>query len=282
MNDSSELLTGQRALSDLFEKRRPGLADWQVRQILFTGISRTADVHGNFLLCAASAPDLLTVWRNYGGDEIAYAVGLDATTPLVPIEQVVGDDNPHPPPGYYDDDVTDLGGGEYVSHSPDEVRIAGGNWRKVDYIAGPTDAVVEREFDDLLLDLVEPPAGETRVPWKLLMASLAGSPTNFWKDRGFEDEREVRSAWNVAPRWKFIKYRAHRFGLVPFIEVGASESSAHDGYVRIDDKIDRLPIREVMIGPTPYVEQAKMALRGLLDDAGYGDVDVHHSVTPFR
>lgn len=199
MNDSSELLTGQRALSDLFQKRRPRLADWQIRQIVFTGISQTADVYGNHLLCAASDPDLLTVWRNYGGGEIAYAVGLDGTIPLVPIEQIAGDAHPTPPPRYYDDAVVDLGDGEYESHDPDEVHIAGGSWRKVEYINGPTDAVVQREFDELILDLVEPPPGQNRVPWRLLLASFAGSPTNFWKHRGFEDEREVRSAWNVAP-----------------------------------------------------------------------------------
>lgn len=282
MNDSSELLTGQRALSDLLEERRPSLAEWQIRQLRFTGIGQAPDVYGNFLLCAAAESDLLTVWRNYGGDEIAYAIGLDASSPLAPIEQVVGEEHPAPPQHYYDDAVIDLGDGDFESHDPDEVRVAGGHWKKVEYIGGPTDAVVRREFDALLAELVEPQAGENRVPWRLVMASLAGSPTNFWKDRGFHDEREVRAAWNVAPSWKFVKYRAHRFGLVPYIEVGALADEATDGYVRCAPRRAALPIREVMIGPTAYVDAAKKALRGLLDDAGYGYVEISHSITPFR
>ncbi|MGZ0712570.1 hypothetical protein ACWPKO_29955 (plasmid) [Coraliomargarita sp. W4R53] len=282
MNDSRELLTGQQALSDLLEKRRPDFAEWQIRQLRFTGIGQAPDVFGNFLVCAAAESDLLTVWRNYGGDEIAYAIGLDASSPLAPIEQVAGEEHPSPPQRYYDDAVIDLGGGDYESHDPDEIRIAGGTWRTVEYIGGPTDVVVRREFDALLDELVEPPAGENRVPWRLVMASLAGSPTNFWKDRGFHDEREVRSAWNVAPSWKFVKYRAHRFGLVPYIEVGALVNEASVGYVSSEARRAVLPIREVMIGPTAYVDAARKALRGFLDDAGYGDVQISHSITPFR
>jgi hypothetical protein len=253
-----------------------------MRQLRFTGIGQSPDVHGNFLLCAAAESDLLTVWRNYGGDEIAYAIGLDASSPLVPIEQVSATEHPAPPERYYENAVIDLGDGDFESHDPDDVRIAGGSWRKVEYIGGPTDAVVQREFDGLLADLVEPQAGENRVPWRLVMSNLAGSPTNFWKDRGFSDEREVRSAWNVAPSWKFVKYRAHRFGLVPYIEVATPAGEAIQGYLPHAARRAVLPIREVMIGPTPYVDQAKTALRGLLDDVGYGRVAISQSITPFR
>ncbi len=39
-----------------------------------------------FLLCAARKPDLLTVWRGYGSS-VPYAIELDATVDLLPVEQ---------------------------------------------------------------------------------------------------------------------------------------------------------------------------------------------------
>lgn len=67
MNDANELRTGQRALSEHFEKRRAELQKWQIEQLSFAGIGRESSIQDTYLLCAARESDLLTVWRNYGG-----------------------------------------------------------------------------------------------------------------------------------------------------------------------------------------------------------------------
>jgi hypothetical protein len=45
-------------------------------------------------------------------------------------------------------------------------------------------------------------------------------PGVLFKNPGFEDEREVRVTWTVNPWWKFVLYRASRFGVTPYVEVG--------------------------------------------------------------
>lgn len=175
--------------------------------------------------------------------------------------------------------VVDLGGGEYEYDNPDQPFVLGGAWRNVRYISGGRDRQVASELDALLSRLKEPAPGEHRVPWLLIDASFASSRTNYWKDEAFGDEREVRAAWNVNPTWKFLKYRSHRFGLVPYIEVAQSDDG--EEYVRCGTPT-RLPIERVMIGPTPMYREVERALTSFLGDSGYGHVIVDHSPTPYR
>lgn len=113
---------------------------------------------------------------------------------------------------------------------------------------------------------------------------MADSPRNFKKDKSFCDEREVRVVIEVNPSWKFISHRTNRFGLVPYAQLSSPRfDKAHNEecYIPAGIKL-RLPLRSVMIGPSDDTESKKQSLRLLLDDLGYGDVNIETSAAPFR
>lgn len=85
---------------------------------------------------------------------------------------------------------------------------------------------------------------------------------NYEKDRSFVDERETRIIVEVTPSWKFVQYRESRFGLVPFIELGSGAVGAGFGRYVPHGAREPLPVREVMIGPSPLDSRAaERALR---------------------
>uniref|UniRef100_UPI001E3AD848 hypothetical protein n=1 Tax=Mycobacterium avium TaxID=1764 RepID=UPI001E3AD848 len=105
-----------------------------------------------------------------------------------------------------------------------------------------------------LKELRKPPEGKRVMPF--LLDYLAGpEPTATFKHPGFADEREVRTSWTVQPWWRFVLYRASRFGVTPYIEVGRPSNEARAqqntrrNFVHPHD-LDRLPIRTIRIGPT--------------------------------
>jgi hypothetical protein len=280
MNDAEELRTGRRALAQHFAARKAQLEPWQIKQLADLGVERDEDAFATYLLSASVAGDLLTMWRNYGGREVAFSIGLDTGAALKPVIQVAGWGHPCPPEHYYDDSRIELGEGEYANNDPDSPFVFGGRWTPVDYIEGETNPAVQKTFDALLNGLVNPATPESKRPVFTAPLGLGGSPTDYWKHVGFQDERELRAAWQVNPDWKFVRYRPSRFGLLPFIEVATEHSSDADPDVVPDST--RLPIREVMIGPSPFAADAVKALRGFLDSSGYGDVAISRSVTPYR
>jgi len=274
MNDARELRTGQEALTRYFESRRESLADWQVEQLETAGIGRSRDPFDVYLLSASADGDLLTLWRNYGGGEVAYSIGLDDSIQLVPVETSGLATHPEPvPPGYRN-------GASYENREddPDYEFVMSSQWQTVKYIEDERDSFVHDELEKLVSNLRNPSETDRRL---LLPPYLyfVGPPSDSWKHRGFEDERERRATWEVGPSWKFVRYRAGRFGLVPYIEVSAGQSP----YVPLLFEDDtRLPIRAITIGPTPVAGDAERGLRALLDANGYGEVQIRRSVTPFR
>lgn len=82
MNDRHEL-TGDALFRDLFNRhinevdpRINGGVQFALQSALRTDRYRT------FIVCASKAPDNLTLWRNYTGPEVGFAVALDASQPL--------------------------------------------------------------------------------------------------------------------------------------------------------------------------------------------------------
>jgi hypothetical protein len=276
MNDPGEMEFGQRLLSEHFKLRLPDLKEWQVEQLKFAGIDRRSSPHSSFLLSAAQDGDLLTLWRYYGVESVSYSIGLDTTASLMPIATRPGDTHPNPSPTYQRDAHTDLGDGDWDYVDPDHAFAYGGRWKEVKYVLSPTDEPIQAEFDKTLAMLKEPEPGSRRVPFILL--DLGVSPTNYWKDAGFVDEREIRATWWVQPNWKYVAFRPGRFGLIPYIDVAESQQGEAIDF----GATTRLPIREITIGPTPVARQAKYALESLLDTHGYHGVQIRQSVTPFR
>lgn len=272
LNDSREADYATGLLKAAAEKRRDSVpAPYQAR---FDELMEYAERRGLdlFLLCAARKPDLLTVWRGYGG-RVSYAIELDATVDLLPVERSKEKTHPHPPAGHEIERDED----GYIVQDPDQLHIEAVPWRKVRYDTAGVDQRVDR-----IAKLAEKPKHaltDMFLPWH----ELADIKMLELKHPAFKDEREARMILEVAPRWKFVYHYEGRFGVTPFIELsalnGENQRYANDRYLT---KAGPLPIRSVTIGPTPLGDEVIDATREFLEVNGYPDVDVSRSTIPFR
>lgn len=274
MNDAAEMRSGARAFAEHFEQRRNELSPKSQRIVEHSGALSTAGVSDSYLLSASRLGDSLTMWRNYGGDGVAYAVGLDRSRPLAPLEHVSGDVHPRPPADFYAPEWEDLGDGERynLNPSPDHVLVLGRSWHDVTYISGSDHEAVRAEFD-LMASRLESDKGDRL----LFFWMYPDGALRLMKDAGFHDEREVRMVVSVHPEWKFVQHRPSRFGLVPYIELVTAESEKEYASART-----LLPIEEIMVGPSPIRDDAERSLRMFLDNSGYGEVRIRSSAIPFR
>lgn len=277
MNDSQEPNHATLVLNEAAAAARAKLTDPEVSR--FDELMRYAERNGfeAFLLCAAREPDLLTVWRGYGST-VPYAIELDADVQLMPIEQKLGSEHPHPPSSWGREELgTDTDGGPILGPNPDHVRIEIQGWSPVQY---DSKTAIERVERIAKIARKKPdPLSDALLPWM----SLGGIDLLQLKHDAFADEREARMIFEVNPRWKFVKHRSTRFGITPYIEVSTPDETnqlaANDRFIT---GAARLPIRSVHIGPSPLGEESIGALREFLEFNGYPDVPVVKSSTPFR
>lgn len=277
MNDSEEPKHATkvlRSVEDSFRRELP----WEQR-MTFDALMSVAE-RGNlevFLLCASYKPDLLTVWRGYG-DAVPYAIELDARVPLLPVARREGDVHPSPPAnrepapsGVRFRGLTPMG------PDPDHLKVVSHGWTRVRYDAADAELRVR--------EIAKMAAGEDD-PFKEMFwpsAVLGGIDLMQLKHPAFEDEREARMVFNVTPRWKFVRHRATRFGLTPYIEVSPADGGNLDPSGKfLTRAAARLPIKAVHIGPSPLGAESEDALREFLEFNGYPDTPVVKSETPFR
>jgi hypothetical protein len=83
MNDRHEMRTGAELLMSLFERHK-GYLDTGVLADIETMLrsATSQDPYKTFVVCGCKNPNNLTMWRNYTGPEVGFAVGLDATKAL--------------------------------------------------------------------------------------------------------------------------------------------------------------------------------------------------------
>lgn len=273
MNDAEELKSGRAAIREYWDEIAPDLSEKTRNRVRLSGILGDAATFSYHLISASSDGDSLTLWRNYGGNEVAYAIGLERSRRLVPVEKVPGSSHPDPPAGYYDPEWEDIGEDWpiNVNSDPDHANVFGGDWRGVKYVSGSADPKVRRYLDRAVQDLEK---AENRI---IRFNLLPGAKLNYMKHAGFEDEREVRALFWVHPTWKFIHHRASRFGLIPYVEV--TTQLADEEWAAEPAK---LPIRAVTIGPNAIRGDAEQSLRIFLEHHGYGNAEIRQSITPYR
>lgn len=272
MNDANEMKTGVRALGAAFERIREHLPPDEVAALEESGHLNEGLVDDLFLLSASKEPDLLTLWRNYGGTTTPYAIGLDPGVRLRPVEAVSGMHHPRPPADWEVDRDEDGS----IIYDPDEVWIFGGRWRPVRYVNARGDETHEATVRDMARSALKAQLNKKRY---ITVPAFADSEIYLEKDRSFKDEAETRVVVQANPAWKFVQFRESRFGVVPFIEL--SDSVEGGSFISKEAEL-KLPIKEVWVGPTMDSATATRALENILDVTGYGDVDVRATSTPYR
>ncbi|WP_166999005.1 DUF2971 domain-containing protein [Paramicrobacterium fandaimingii] len=275
MNDAQEMRATSRAYNATFENIRGSLSAEERKSARKLGIMRSPDPFQTFLVSACKEPDLLTLWRGYGGEQVAYAIGLDRNVPLSPVEQVDGDTHPNEPPNYRNDEWDEVDGEPVHVYDPDQVFVFGSSWFDVDYISANGGNSHETTLRRTIRDHSTAEAFK-----RVMMETVWGGAAE--KDEGFSDEREVRMALELQPSWKFVKYRESRFGVVPYIELGSAQPSCEYVSRGIPAENRRLPILNVTVGPNPWPGEAAKAARQILDDCGYGAASLTSSSVPFR
>jgi hypothetical protein len=95
----------------------------------------------------------------------------------------------------------------------------------------------------------------------------------FFKDRGFEEEDEWRIVHPSEPTDK-INFDTSSGIIKPFVELWASSRERNSEF--------RLPIAEVIIGPSLFSSLSKKSAGLLLTRYGYSDIETKEFSVPFR
>jgi len=239
----NELLSGNIELRKHFDEQKESL-EAHIADVLENHIPdegpRTKDA---FVLSGSLDGGSLTLWRNYGRQQVSFAVGFDKEVPLVPM----------------------------IPEEPkDGVELEAQKRAISEVFEGLREAAEEENTARGQFGL-------------LFRAYLMHETLHFIKNAGFQDEREERIVMWLSPDWRFVCHRAGPYGLMPHIKLTALAPGNHtrheEGYAT---KPGKLPIREIRIGPSPYSLAAVESLKQLLGFHGLHDVKVSYSEIPFR
>lgn len=282
LNDFKELISGNDVLNKLYGELKDEFAGFteDIRKLLETFPSPREE---NFILSASEDPDSLTMWRYYGQDQVSFAVGLDKSVGLSARAQKRGHAHPFPPPRSLDSDEEGRNQRDNPAHDGQIVEP----WEAMVYDPIKQKEILTQALSDLrdALEVATRDRDRFHISVHVEKLSLL-SELNRIKDNGFHDEKELRILAQVSPAWKYVIHRAGRYGMLPYIEVGIPRGGtmepkrdfAKDGR----QEMERLPIRQINIGPTPFREEAKFGLQQLLNCLGYHDVKVAVSTIPYR
>ncbi|WP_059390195.1 hypothetical protein [Arthrobacter sp. Hiyo1] len=277
MNDLREMHTGKTVFDRLLETHA-GDVDANIQEE-FNSMARTAlrnDRYRTFIACASRLPDSLTMWRNYTS-EVGFAVALDGTKPLLMRRQRRITEKMIAATGYQDERSKQLvrelaanGSAEFewspAVYKPEEQYRAA--WAALRGIESTARARAEgREPDKHELEA---------------MADAAQVLPTF-KNTAFQDEAETRIVCGAGMHvdLMYLKHRPGRYGMTPYVELGIPENPAQ----KLGDQPEpmrALPITGVVIGPTPYPEEARIGVLELLRSHGHENVKVIESRIPFR
>lgn len=282
MNDFKELITGNDVLNKIYGEVREQSPDdhEELRRLVTDFIPPRED---NFILSATSDSDSLTMWRYYGKDQVSFAIGLDRHAALRVRAQRKEHRHPDPPAGYYDGYKDDWGN---LEEDPDQNGQIVEGWKAMIYDEQRQKEIIRKALEDLS-SAVQQAKNSTEsfslgVAFKKL--SLLAELYRI-KHKGFRDEKELRILAQAFPAWKYVLHRPGRYGMIPYVELGMP-ARGDDG-MSLDfegdrQRMDRLPIKHINIGPTPYPEEARFGLKQLLSFNGYHDVKVAVSTIPYR
>ncbi|MGN8245776.1 hypothetical protein ACTHAM_002901 [Cellulomonas soli] len=259
MNDPRE---GEYGL-DALRRHQPPEGD---REDFGSHLEAMESVAGDpvYVACACTREDDVSQWVRYTPwPDVGYSVGLDATVQLGvvrtgPPRDTEGTRSPGRTVRLSEVAYTTRWSRVlYGQENIDKVLAEFPSWAQ-GYVAD-AGVGVEEEYDYE----AERQAAEARVITALLeIGRLA-------KDGGFAAESEVRVVARSLWGEDFVQYRASRYGVVRYVELGAVPRTS--GFVvraKNDPPATPLPIVSVMIGPSPYAERGKESVRQLLRKNG--------------
>ncbi len=238
------------------------------------------DRYRTFIACASKEPDNLTLWRNYTGSEVGFAVALDGRKSLLMRRQRPVTEKMIDPLGFLEEEDKQLvrdqaagvsgqfGWSPAVYFRAEQAKIAWEALRGIEAAAlpqteGTEGTVLEND-------------------WLHAFANVAMAFPTF-KNTAFKDEAEMRIVCGAAIHadLMYLKHRTGRYGIIPYVELGLPEDPLRD-LGDGPEPMGELPILGVAVGPTRYQEEAIVGVKELLRSHGHQTIAVIGSRTPFR
>ena len=291
MNDASELRYAADLISDIVAETLAAVESDVLRAVLPTrrGFANAFEYGSRpFIACFCEEDDLLSQWRGYRAGEAGYSLGLDLASAALEM----------PPNTYlrrviYDEDeqrrsvmkVVDA----WVTTAESLLDEKKGR-RPEDLFPYPAIWALEESLAEHHLCFKHPTFAEER-EWRLIKLVDVREELRLLDDRRTEDmlrttrERmrelgvempETSTAWREADAEGIeIRFRASPLGLVPYVELPLLD--------RAGVFTGRLPLWQVVQGPTANPDLSLESLAMYLDSRGYGfHTQVKASGIPLR
>jgi hypothetical protein len=248
LNDGSEVLWGLQLFNVIIDGLAEGLPDdeKQFAQEIKKAVWEHADHARPIVFCLSDKPNLLNQWRDYGKGVVPYCVELDTRGLVERIES-----------------------GNFGPSAPILVKVI------------YDEAIQRKIITELLLDMAAfartmrdkglTESSEAQSKLAIAMAVQIVWVIYRFKNHAFEDEREWRL---VVDRIRIpeedMHFRESTLGVVPYFVWRRKETSS-----------PRLPIKAVMVGPSPAAQTSDLALKMLLKANGHS-VPTFYSTIPIR
>lgn len=245
MNDGSELLYGVSLLQEVLREFETTVPEEQhgIASKVTERVKQTISDFSAIIFCFCNDPNLLNQWRDYGQDVVPYCIGFDAQLLQTP--------------------------GEY-SFDAYLVNVIYDRELQKRILLEAASRMYERaktipNFGKLSDEEGEPYLRDAAIQFSTLILRL--------KNPAFEAEREWRLISHRPEVQRRVKrsFRSSSLGVIPF----------YDWKPQRRDQ--RLPITDVIVGPSPHGHISHLALRELLEEYGYrNSVRTDFSTIPIR
>lgn len=293
MNDASEFSYAVDLVSKVVSETFAKVESKVIRQLLpeHSGYANTFEYgHRPFVACFCEVEDLLSQWRGYRSGEVGYSLGMDLSSlstsgdlpPNTHLRRVIYD------PDEQEREVRDVV--EVWLRTVETLLDAARDVRPEDVFPYPAFGALEEALAEHHLCFKHPAFAEER-EWRLI--KLVNVREELHRRDLLRTEAMIRAAHegvgkagsampDLSGAWRVvsaegidIQFRVSPGGLVPYVELPLREPAG--------PLMDRLPLWQVIHGPTSTPERSLESLRMYLQSCGYGvHTEVRLSNIPLR
>ena len=244
VNDGSELAYGFSVFREIAENYKETLSQdhKHLGDDVIAGTENILNRSGAVVFCMSEKPNVLNQWRDYGADIVPYCIGLSVNG-IQPTE-----------------------GFDFTAYL---IKIIYDQKTQQDLMAALMSSIYSSAkkiegFGTLSDNDAKPYIEGAAIQFAGLILH--------YKNPAFEAEQEWRLVAHFQLLLNQVKpgYRTSNLGVVPFFDWHRSGT----------DKL--LPITDVIVGPSPYGMVSEYALKGFLDQNGYGSANTFYSQIPIR
>ncbi len=261
LNDSKEFKHGVELIDKNIKLIKETAKNKKLLQNLKKETNTILDID-KYVICFSKNGDLLSQWRSYGNKGKGIAIGFEPHEMEGSMaEQIFGLDI------IYDENIQNEIIEEYLKIIPDyfEKQKDLFDWKGYDY-----NSLVSNTTIEFLEDII-----------------------STFKNPSFSEEQEFRIEYKVdgthnKPNDKKIFFRSSENLIIPYIKL--TSNYKNDIVYNLDKPNDekrlevgnKLPLKEIIIGPSLDYKINKLGIEKLLIKTGYNNIEIKESTIPYR